>query len=464
MGRYHKYKPPRIVKMPLAQGGTYDFYEPDHLLSEQMTPKQALPMEIAIRETAWNYYRVLGFLPNPSEVLRKLGKDISEYKYLLEDSHVNGCMSSRKAGTLSLKWTLDQNGCASRQYSTVKAILDSWNIDEIMGEMIHAVFFGYQPCEVVWKRQNGLVLPEKFVPKDPDWFRFSDINELRYLTKRNMVTGEPVPNYKFITTRYHASYERPYGRPLGSVVYWAVKFRHAGLKFWTEFAEKFGQPWIKATYPLGTQQARVMQMLDMLNTTIQDGVVAVPSEFNVETIDVNKTSSGDIFNQFLEHMNEEIAIGILGQTLTTKMDKAGGSFAAAKVHGTIRKDLVEEDRKMVERAFNELISWIYEINWNVDQVKPVFQLVSAPTPGLEDGQLAAALYETGIRFTKEYYQNRFNLLETEFNIPSAEEVAKQAMASKGMSPEANIPDATGTAENKSTYDSTKEAVNRLTRR
>lgn len=457
MGRYHKYKPPRIVKMPLAQGGSYDFYEPDHLLSEQMTPKQALPMEIAIRETASNYYRVLGFLPNPSEVLRKLGKDISEYKYLLEDSHVNGCMASRKAGTLSLKWTLDQNGSASRQYSTIKSIFDSWPIDEIMGEMMHAIFFGYQPCEVVWKRQSGLVLPEKFAPKDPDWFRFSDINELRYLTKRNMVTGEPVPGYKFIVPRFHASYERPYGRPLGSVVYWAVKFRHAGLKFWTEFAEKFGQPWIKATYPLGTQQARVMQMLDMLNSTIQDGVVAVPSEFNVETIDVNKTSSGDIFNQFLEHMNEEIAIGILGQTLTTKMDKSGGSFAAAKVHGGIRKDLIEEDRKMIERAFNELIGWIYELNWDNSQ-KPVFQLVDAPTPGLEDGQLSMALYKTGIRFTKEYYQNRYNLLETEFEIPDAEGVAP------GMDIGDLTHDETDTAENKSTYDSTKEAVNRLTRR
>ena len=41
---------------PLADNQTnMSFYEPDHLLSEQMTPKQMLPMELAIRETAWSF-------------------------------------------------------------------------------------------------------------------------------------------------------------------------------------------------------------------------------------------------------------------------------------------------------------------------------------------------------------------------------------------------------------------------
>jgi len=43
-----------MASTPLASGGSMSFYEPDHLLSDQMGPKQALPMEIAIRETAWN--------------------------------------------------------------------------------------------------------------------------------------------------------------------------------------------------------------------------------------------------------------------------------------------------------------------------------------------------------------------------------------------------------------------------
>ena len=151
MGRYKMFRPQRIIQMPLQSGGSMDFYEPDKLISENLNTKAMMTNELAIRETAWNYYRVLGFLPNPSETLRKLAKDIAEYKYLLEDSHVNGCMESRLAGTLTLKWTLDRDDSATRQYQAIKSILDGWPMTDIMHEILYAVFFGYQPCEVIWE-------------------------------------------------------------------------------------------------------------------------------------------------------------------------------------------------------------------------------------------------------------------------------------------------------------------------
>ena len=44
------------AKVPLSDGkSNMEFYEPDSLLSEQISPKQMLPMELAIRETAWSF-------------------------------------------------------------------------------------------------------------------------------------------------------------------------------------------------------------------------------------------------------------------------------------------------------------------------------------------------------------------------------------------------------------------------
>ena len=467
MGRYKKYRPSRFIQMPLASGGTLDFYEPDQLLSENLNSKKMLGMEIAIRETAWDYYRVLGFLPNPSETLRKLNKDINEYKYLLEDSHVNGCMESRMAGTLSQEWTLDRNDCATRQYQTIKAILDGWPINDIMHEILYAVFFGYQPVEVIWNKVGGQLLPKELVPKDPNWFRFSDINEIRYLTKRNMVTGEPIPNYKFIMPRYRPSYERPYGRPLGSAVYWPVKFRHSGLRFWTNFAEKYGTPWLNIRYPLGTQQARIAEMMSMVDTCVQDGIIATPTEFTVEALKMNDGSSSDIYKDFIEEMNREISIAILGQTLTTSMDKSGGSFAAAKVHATVRDDIAVEDKKLVEMVFNTLISWIYELNWKGSEARPKFKLVQALVPTKDDAQAAVYLKQSGVTFTKEYYQNRFGLTETEFDLAP---VMVAGPGQDGTPPDMDgdtaqlTHESTDLATNQPTYDSTKDAFNNLTRR
>ena len=280
-----------------------------------------------------------------------------------------------------------------------------------------------------------------------------------------MVTGEPVPNYKFIIPRFRPSYERPYGRPLGSTIYWPVKFRHSGLRFYTQFVERFGTPWLRAEYPLGTQQARVQEMLSMLDNTVQDGIIAHPSEFKIEALKMNDGSSADIHDKYIQLMNEEIAIAILGQTLTTKMDAKGGSFAAAKVHATVRDDIVNEDKKLVEMVFNTLISWIYELNWKETDARPKFQMVADPQPTLDDANAAVSLSQTGIKFTKEYYQNRFNLLDSEFDLAPV----PMAGPGTGVTPDdtgstALTHEATDTAQNSSTYDATKLAVKDLTRR
>jgi phage gp29-like protein len=463
MGRYKKFMPGRIATSALASGGTMSFYEPDALLSQQMSPKKALTTDIAIRETAWNYYRVLGFLPNPSETLRKLSKDIAEYKYLLEDAHISGVFGSRKAGTLCQGWELNQNNANDKQYKTIKALFDAWPVYDIMSEALNCIFFGYQPVEVLWERVNGMILPKEAAPKDPDWFRFSDLNELRYLTKRNMVTGEPVPNYKFLLPRFRPSYERPYGRPLGSTVYWYAKMIHAGFRFFTQFVEKFGQPWVMAKYPLGTQKARVQELLNMLDTTVQDGVTAYPSEWEVEALDVNKTSSSVIFKDFIELCKEQISIAMLGQNLTTQV--SGGSFAASKTHGEIRTDIVAEDTRIMENMFDTLISWIYELNFGESDNKPEFKLTQKPAPSVEDGQLAVSLFQTGITFTKEYYQNRFNLLDSEFDLNAAADSSSQLTNGTGGAAITTLThDARDPATNTATYNSTKGAIQNLTRR
>jgi phage gp29-like protein len=445
------------------------FYEPDQLLSDQITPRKALPMELAIRETAWNYYRVLGYLPNPSETLRRLGKDIAEFKYLLEDSYVNGVFSSRKAGTQGLKWTIDRNEAQIRQFNTIQSVFDSLPMNDIIGEMLNAVWFGYQPTEVIWERTAGLILPKAVVPKDPDWFRFSDVNELRYLTKRNMVTGEPVPPFKFLVPRYRASYERPYGRPLAASCYWSCKFRHTGYRFLTLFVEKYGMPWVKLSYPLGTQQARISEMIDVVNSTMQDGIIAWPTEFAAEALDLNKTASADIFKTFIQLANDELSIAILGQTLTTKMDSAGGSFAASQTHGGIREDIIDSDTHMIQDTFQTLIQWIYQMNWSGANAQPKFTMIRDVFPTKDDAQMAVYLTQAGLRFKPGYFQNRFNIAEDEFTMgTSAVDVAptgfgedekgsdKTDTAISGAAHDSKDP-----ARQEDTYDATKQAINKL---
>jgi hypothetical protein len=491
MGRYRTFKPQHIMRFDGTIDHNSNFYEPDHLLSQQSPP---MDQEMMIRETSWNYYRVLGFLPNPSELLQGVGKDISEFKYLLEDPFINGLMSSRKAGTLALTWNLDRGKCPEEYFKILQQIFSEWDIEAIIDELLLATYFGYVPAEVTWAKIKGNWLPANFQPKDPDWIRFSDTNEMRYLTKRNMVTGEPLPKYRVYVARYRAgNYERPYGRPLAATIYWPAKFVHTGFRFFTTFIEKYGMPWVNIKYPLGTQAQRLQQAIDMISGTTQDGVIATPDQFQTELLNLSDKASAENYKMFIDLNHEVMSISVLGQNLTTKV--AGGSFAAAKIHGDVRQDIIMGDRHMAEKAFNTVIDWVFQLNWPTIP-RPRFELIDTPKPQAQDGQMALYLAQTSQYgfFTTEYYKNRFNLLDEEINLANVVPLQSGAPGPGGNNsaipklPEALIKhkteaagpddtdfdpdpeivamthDVTDTARNEATYESTIDSVKNLTRR
>ena len=71
--------------------------------------------------------------------------------------------------------------------------------------------------------------------------------------------------------------------------------------------------------------------------------------------------------------NESKYISILGQTLTTEIGSTG-SYAASNTHMQVRQDIVDSDKKLVEGVINQLIQWIYEINFAkaIDRIEERF--------------------------------------------------------------------------------------------
>lgn len=462
--------------MPLVGGGSHNFYDPDVRLSQQLlvaqtgttgatpTPRSMMYQEIATRETAWNYYRVLGFLPNPEPILRKLGKDVDEFRSLLSDSRVKACYNSRRGGLLSMSWSLDQGDSQTRVFQAVQDMLDGWNLREIMADLENAVWYGYQPAEVLWKRQNGMIVASNLVTKDVSWFRYSDINELRYLTKRNMITGEPVPEKKFVVARHHPSYWNPYGESLAAACYWPIKFKHSGYRFWATFMERYGMPWIQVNYPLGTQEARVKEMIDVIAGTMQDGIIAYPESMKAEALEMNSTASSEIYKSFLELCNTEVEMAILGQNLTTEVK--GGSYAAANTHMQVRQDLVDEDTRMVEDTIDTVIKWYVELNWGTGKDCPKFRLTQASQPTLDDAKMAQTLTQAGVKFNKAYFETRFQMSDTEFEVgapptpgvPSEENPAAEVEGKATGADAEKISEATKEAKDPSVNTSTYDAV------
>ncbi|MCR5660920.1 MAG: DUF935 domain-containing protein, partial [bacterium] len=122
----------------------------------------------------------------------------------------------------------------------------------------------------------------------------------------------------------------------------------------------------------------------------------------------------DIHKALIEQCNSEIALAIVGQTLTTEIGSTG-SYAAAKTHFDVRAEIAAYDKRMVERALQQLVTWIYEINWNQGR-PPVISLWHEEDVDKLLAERDQILTGAGVRFSKSYFMRSYGLQEDDFEV------------------------------------------------
>jgi phage gp29-like protein len=371
-------------------------------------PKQNLTSEFATRRISIDFYSLNLYLPNPDPVLKKTGKDLRVYRDLTSFGRVWSGITSRKAGVMSLEWEIDRGKAKSSQAREIDAVFKSLDLERIFSEILDAVLYGFQPLEVIWeKRPNGLILPVDVVGKPQEWFTFGPkINELRLRTKWNWINGEEVIDRKFLLARNYATYRNPYGESVLSRCFWPVAFARGGWKFWTVFAEKYGMPWLIGKHTPGAEQGEITRIADMLENMVQDAIAVIPDNASVEVVEAaNKAANADFYRGMVQEAKSEISEVLVGHAGAAESTpgKLGNETAALAV----RQDIVESDRKLVEQTLNQLIDWIYELNWGEGE-RPRFGMFSEEQVDLtlaqRDGELAS---KCGVRFTSAYLQRAY---------------------------------------------------------
>ena len=325
--------------------------------------------ELATRKRSIDLYSLNLNLPDPDPILRKQGKDIKIYKELLSDPDVWACVQSRKAGVLSLEWDIDKGKAKSDQAMIIQNIFNDLDLYTIITEILDTSLYGFQPIEVVWENRGGLILPKKVQAKPPEWFVFDTDNRLKLKTRSNPL-GEELPEKKFLCPQHFANYQNPYGERTLSRVFWPVTFKKGGMKFWSIFTEKYGMPCLVGKHPRGASKEDIEKLADMLESMVTDAIVVIPDDSSVEIKEAGgKGASADIYNKLIDKMDAQISKAILGQTLTSDSGQGNGSYALGKVHAGVRQDIVDSDKRIVEKTINQLIHWIYELNCVFGKIK-----------------------------------------------------------------------------------------------
>ena len=369
-------------------------------------PRKSLSEQIATRDRSIDFHTLGMYLPNPDSVLKALGKDIKIYRELRADAHVGGCVRRRKAAVKALEWGLDRDKAKSRVAKSIESIFDDLDLSRIITQMLDAVLYGYQPMEVMWGKVGGYVVPVDIVGKPADWFVYDQDNQLRFRSRNNRIQGEELPPRKFLVPRQDASYDNPYGFADLSMVFWPTTFKKGGLKFWVQFTEKYGAPWIIGKHPRSATPAETDQLLDNLEAMGQDAVAVIPDDASIEIKEAaGKTGSAEVYERLLTFCRSEVSIALLGQNQTTE---ANSNRASAQAGLEVTRDIRDGDSAIVEETMNTLIRWVCELNWG-DGARPVFSLWEQEEVDKVLAERDEKLTRAGAKLTPAYFKRAYNL-------------------------------------------------------
>lgn len=335
---------------------------------KKVSGKRHLQQEIATRTTDPNFYGALSYLPNPDQVLRKLGRTEEVFDALVYDPHIIGELRSIRSGLTGYEWRLQPGGESPadiRAYELALQVMKhrpapgmTWN--DTIWNMAHGVFRGHRVHEIVWKREGSFIVPGKVLDRPNRRFVFSTENELRLRTRDKPVDGIELEDRKWLLTRHMPSYDNPYGIALFSACFWPYTFKHNGFKYFVKFCEKYGLPWAIGRYPSGTPKKDQDELADALAVMVEDAVAAIPEGGAVELLE--SKHSGEIVHEHMINIcNREMSKALTSQTLATEI-QGEGSRAASETHRDREESVNASDRWMICDTFNTMFTWLTEIN------------------------------------------------------------------------------------------------------
>ena len=400
--------------MTLKRSPATGLYLPDggfHAFSESAQRKALTGSAVATRRTAAGAGSGFGFdlslLPNPDPVLRKLGKSMQVYRDLGTDPHVGGCVRRRKAAVRAMKSAVNRGNAQARVAKSVEALLADLDMERILGELLDAPLYGYQPLEVMWGRVGSLVVPVDVVGKPPEWFGFDADNRLRFKSREAGPMGELVDERKFLLPRQDPTYENPYGLADLARTFWATKFKQGGMDFWFRFLEKYGTPWLVGKQPRSSDDEATERLLDMLEAMIQDAVAVIPDDSSITIVEAaGKAGSAEVYREFLTHMRSEVSIALLGQNQNTEAET---NHASATAGQDVTDDIRDAHAGIACSALNQLIAWTVDLNWG--GVPPVYSMWAEDEVNQVMAKRDESLQKAGARFTPQYFMRTYKLQE-----------------------------------------------------
>lgn len=354
-------------------------------------------------------------VPDLDDVLKKAGVKRHQLSALLFDDEISQAVSTRVDALLAVPFRLNPSEGAAADF-----LIDQLNkfIKGMTRGAVNSRFYGYSVLEAVYEKddeitnENGYRGFNRITEKPMEWFEPRNNGELRYFPDSGLhgVEGQLVDQeYKFFLTVNEPNYKQPQGQALLSRLYWPWYFRTNGWKFWAKFLERFGSPIL-----VGKTGGETTEMRDALLAAHGSAVLGINDDEDVTAIGVGTGNAGQSFVAFDDALTRRINKLVLGQTLTSGTD-GNGSRALGEVHNEVRMDKRDSDIQLVLPTIQRVIDALCKLN----NLEP-HEVTLADGKGLEveRANRDKVLSEVGLKFTRKYFEDQYNLEAEYFELES----------------------------------------------
>lgn len=239
--------------------------------------------------------------------------------------------------------------------------------EEMMKGIMESKFYGHSLLELNWPTPNS----------DPRGRYYSKVVPRKHVKPRWGVVVKNTWDSEGIDYRsrpiadnlIEVGGDEDLGRLLQAAQY--VIYKRGGFGDWAEFAETFGMPFRWATY--NNPESREI-LTNALETAGSAGYVVAPNDANLNYIQAHSGAGNDVYRFLRDACNQEIAITILGNSMTT-LDTKNSGYAQGVVHQDSEDDIVMTDRRFALRMLNErltpyleLLGWpVSDGQWHIEE-------------------------------------------------------------------------------------------------
>ena len=468
--------------MLVKQMKLYDAYGRE-VDTAQLREEQASPTMAGVRNIYSMMHPSIGLTPEKLIAIQREAEAGDPFLYLElaeemeeKDLHYLAVISTRKQAIAGAELIVTPASEAAEDHRAADLVREfvgggAFDLEGALYDILDAIGKGFSATEIVWDTAGREWIPRRLVWRDPRWFMFDWISgeELLVRTLRNQgplapteaaavapaqarqtsgahyrsrwnaggVSGSgaqigiqpltaPLAPYKFIVHVAKAKAGLPVRGGIARAAGWAYLFKNYVLKDWVTFAEIFGQPLRLGKYSPGATEADKQALLSAVANIGTDAAAIIPESMLIEFVETRGAGGAEVYERFCEYLDKQVSKAVLGQTLTTETPReGGGSRAAAQVHDTVRRDIMESDaRRLGATLTRDLVRPIVDLNLGPQRRYPRIGLgLSADNDVKLFADMVAARADRGLRVGQREVLRRLGLPEPTAGEPLLEPAA-----------------------------------------